>query len=171
MIFGLVATVTLSIAVTLGVPAALAAGECASAPYHQFDFFVGHWNVYNTKGDLVGSDVVDKVLNGCAIHEQYADASSKGGGVGVGLSGYQISAGRWYQDFMDDSGMVVTLWGRPNGSAAMVLDGEDYPKSGKRLDRGIWTVHGATVEELWLVSTDDGKTWKTLFHGYFRPRP
>jgi hypothetical protein len=69
---------------------------------------------------------------------------------------------------MGDDGLLVTLRGRPSGSAAMVLDGDDYVHGKRRLDRGVWTVRGNELEELWTGSTDGGKTWITIFDGFFR---
>jgi hypothetical protein len=149
---------------TLALPSA-ARAACTSEAYHQFDFFVGHWKVYDAKGKFVGTDLVEKRVNGCAIYEQYTDP---GGGVGIGLSGYQPAKGQWHQDFMSDDGLVVSLDGAKTKDAAMLMSGVDYPASGtRRLDRGLWLLHGDVVEELWTVSTDGGKTWKTQFRGFF----
>lgn len=148
----------------IAVPAA-ARAACTSAPYHQFDFFVGQWNVYDAKGHSVGSDLVEKRLNGCVVYERYTNPDRS---VGIGLSGYQAKLGTWHQDFMRDDGLVVLLDGTAGRLAAMVMSGQDFPADGsRRLDRGIWVVHGKVVEETWLVSTDGGKTWKTQFHGFF----
>ena len=73
---------------------------------------------------------------------------------------------------MADDAIVVSLTGTKGARAAMLMSGEDYPANGThRLDRGIWVVHGPVVEETWLISTDDGKTWKTQFHGFFHRKP
>jgi hypothetical protein len=153
-----------SMLISFAAPAA-ARAACTAAAYHQFDFFVGQWSVYDAKGHPVGSDDVEKRLNGCVIYERYTNPD---GSVGIGLSGYQAKLGTWHQDFMGDDGLVVALDGAKGAGAAMVMSGHDYPADGtRRLDRGIWTVHGAVVEETWLVSTDNGKTWKTQFHGFF----
>jgi hypothetical protein len=152
-------------AIATGVPAAARAAACTSAPYHQFDFFVGHWDVYDAAGKFQGTDLVEKRINGCAIYEQYTNPD---GSVGIGLSAYQAEPKTWHQDFMSQSGLVVSLDGRPSIRAAMVLSGEDYPADGsRRLDKGVWLVKSGVVEETWTVSTDGGKTWKTLFDGFF----
>jgi hypothetical protein len=147
------------------LPIAARAAGCSAPQYRQFDFFVGHWNVYDPHGDLVGTDVVETELRGCVVSERF---TGNDGGVGIGLSGYQYPTRTWYQDFMGDHGLLVTLRGRPSGSAAMVLNGDDYIHGKHRLDRGVWTVRGNEVEELWTGSTDGGKTWTTIFDGFFR---
>jgi hypothetical protein len=149
------------------LPIVAHAAGCLAPQYRQFDFFVGRWNVYDRRGNLVGTDVVEKRLKGCVVSERFTDAG-KGGGIGIGLSGYQPATQTWYQDFMGDDGLLVTLRGRPAGSAAMVLDGDDYTHGKHRLDRGAWTVRGNEVEELWTGSIDGGKTWSTIFDGFFR---
>jgi hypothetical protein len=146
-------------------PIAARAAGCPASQYRQFDFFVGHWNVYDGQGKLVGTDVVKTELKGCVISERF---TGNDGGIGIGLSGYQPATRTWYQDFMGDDGLLVTLRGRPSGSAAMVLNGDDYRHGKHRLDRGVWTVRRNEVEELWTGSTDGGKTWTTIFDGFFR---
>ncbi|HTU80550.1 MAG TPA: hypothetical protein VMF61_00380 [Candidatus Acidoferrales bacterium] len=143
------------------------APACDGPAYRQFDFWIGRWNVYDRAGRLVGTDDVRKILDGCVVIERYTNAPSEGSSAGLGLSGYQARTGLWYQDFMDDRGLVVRLWGRPRAGAAMEMRGEDDPAAGHRLDRGVWTVRAGIVEELWTVSTDGGKTWHAIFDGYF----
>ena len=139
---------------------------CSAAAYRQFDFFVGKWRVTDAKGKFLGYDYVSKRLGGCVVYEEYHDGNDPG--VGIGISGYGLRPGQWHQDFMDDSGFVLALDGSlQNGK--MVLQGRDYPGGDPRLNRGIWTKHGDVVEELWIQSSNGGRTWKTHFHGWFHP--
>jgi hypothetical protein len=144
-----------------------AAAACQAAVYHQFDFFVGDWNVTSTSGAKIGSDVVSKAYGGCVIVEKWHDAGDPGGGVG--LTGYQSGRHMWHQDFMDDTGFVLAIDGGMVGQQ-MIMTGVDYPKAGtKRLHRVVWTVRAdKSVEELWKTSADGGATWQVHFDGIFR---
>jgi hypothetical protein len=61
-------------------PSGALASSCTSPRYHEFDFFVGRWNVYDGKGRLIGRDVVEKRLKGCVVTERFTDAD---GSVGM----------------------------------------------------------------------------------------
>lgn len=151
----------------IAVNAAPAAPAPCSAPrYHQFDFFLGRWSVTNAAGKLIGLDTVDTQLRGCMIVERYADVGDDGRGYGI--MGFRSGTGTWHQTFIDDGGMVLTLDGRIV-SGAMVMEGVDYRSTGgKRLHRVSFIPKpGGRVEELWRASVDDGRTWKTVFHGFF----
>lgn len=138
---------------------------CDAPIYHQFDFWIGTWRVTDAHGKLLGYDSVSKRLDGCVIYEEYHDAGDPS--VGIGMS-YDRGRARWHQDFMDDAGFVLTLDGAlQNG--AMILEGTDYINGRPRLNRGTWSRHGDVVEELWQISTDGGKSWKTHFDGWFHP--
>jgi hypothetical protein len=74
-------------------PIAARAAGCPAPQYRQFDFFVGHWNVYDRHGNLGGTDVVEPELKDCVISEHF---TGNDGGVGIGLSGYQPATRTWY---------------------------------------------------------------------------
>jgi hypothetical protein len=88
------------------LPIAAQAAGCPAPQYRQFDFFVGHWNVYDSRGGLVGTDVVEPELKDCVISKRF---TGNDGGLGIGLSRYQPATRTWYQDFMGDDGLSVTL--------------------------------------------------------------
>ncbi|MGA7092429.1 MAG: hypothetical protein WBX23_00210 [Candidatus Cybelea sp.] len=154
------------IATLLAVLPARSFAACGAPVYHQFDFWVGTWRVTDARGKLLGRDIVSKRLSGCIVYEEYHDADVPS--VGIGMTGYERGRARWHQDFMDDNGFVLALDGRLQGGA-MVLEGTDFAGGKVRLNRGIWSRHGGLVEELWQISTDGGKTWRTRFDGWFHP--
>ncbi|AQA16960.1 hypothetical protein BST95_00710 [Halioglobus japonicus] len=57
----------------------------ASAAHRQFDFWVGHLEVKNAKGQLAGHNRIEKVQKDCALRESW---SSAGGGSGESLNYY-----------------------------------------------------------------------------------
>jgi hypothetical protein len=137
---------------------------CTSPVYSQFDFWVGHWRVTDARGKLLGYDDVTKRLDGCVVYEEYRDAIHPS--LGIGMTGYEEGRGRWHQDFMDDGGFVLALDGSLQ-EGKMILNGTDYVNGKPRLNRGVWTRRGDEVEELWTISLDGGRTWKTRFDGWF----
>jgi hypothetical protein len=159
-------SLSIVIALVLGLVPLRSPAACDAPVYHQFDFWVGTWRVTDAHGTLLGRDIVSKRLGGCVIYEEYHDVNDPS--VGIGMTGYDRGRARWHQDFMDDAGFVLALDGAlQNG--AMILEGTDYVSGKPRLDRGTWSRHGEVVEELWEISADGGATWKTHFDGWFHP--
>ena len=66
-------------ALLVGLPAATAAQAappqgCDSAESHQFDFWVGHWAVFQAS-DLqrkIADSLIEKLYQGCAVRENWA---------------------------------------------------------------------------------------------------
>lgn len=48
---------------------------CSGLEYAPMDFWIGTWNVVNGRGELEGHNRIDKVLNGCAIIENWKEVS------------------------------------------------------------------------------------------------
>ncbi len=154
----------------LPAPAAQPSPHPCSAPkYHQFDYFLGRWTVTDPAGKVIGTDVVERQLRGCMLVERYSDAGDDG--QGYGIMGLRGGNGTWHQTFMDDGGTLLTFDGRIV-RGAMVMDGVDYRSTGaKRIHRVSFVPKpNGSVEQLWRASVDGGRTWKTVFHGFFTHR-
>lgn len=134
---------------------------CAGAEHHQFDFWIGDWDVFTPDGQLAGRNQVVPFANGCGIAEQWTGA---GGGTGRSLNTYDPADKKWHQYWIGADGTILQLAGSFTGNA-MTLEG-----SGNRIR---WTPNGdGTVRQVWDVSRDGGKTWRSAFDGkYVRSRP
>jgi hypothetical protein len=79
---------------------------CENDPdYHKLDFWVGIWDVYdNHDGTLNGRDVVEKVVGGCAIIENWKEAD--GSSEGKSLFYYQSAKKQWKQVWVTDAGPI-----------------------------------------------------------------
>src|SRR5689334_153494 len=89
---------------------ALATDHTASSPcrhdpaYGKLDFWVGRWNVYTTGGALDGSDVVEKIMEDCAIVEIWREAD--GSGKGESIFYYVAAKKLWKQVWITDAGQT-----------------------------------------------------------------
>src|SRR5438045_8647417 len=54
-------------------------GPCADTEHHQFDFWVGHWDVYNPRGKLVAHSLIEPVY-GCGIRDNWMPHDNQPGG-------------------------------------------------------------------------------------------
>jgi hypothetical protein len=145
---------------------------CADQPgFDALDFWVGDWTVYI--GELqVGTDRVEKILDGCAVAEHWTSAT---GGRGQSLFYYQRATGEWRQVW------VTTGATQPGGVkekrlAERLDDGSvrfvgEIPVAGggSYLDRTTLTpLEGGRVRQLIEISTDDGRTWQATFDAVYR---
>jgi len=139
--------------------------RCTPAEYRQFDFWLGAWDVFNPEGRQVGTNTIERTLDGCALHEQWESAAAH---RGFSYNIYDRSTGRWHQSWVDNGGLLLLLdGGLENG--AMVMRGTTRRGDGTEvLHRIAWTQLAAdTVRQLWETSADEGGTWTIAFDGTY----
>jgi hypothetical protein len=169
-----VAMLGMSAPVSAQAGAAATSGEkisqaCADPAYRQFDYWLGEWAVTDTAGTQVGTNHVIRVSDGCAILEQWKDAT---GNAGTSINMHDAAKGTWEQHWMGAGAGILHLVGKlENGT--MTLQGKRDTPQGVVLDRVRWVPEaGDKVRQLWAMSRDDGKTWAIVFNGlYARARP
>lgn len=166
------------LAVSVTSPAAVAAEEeadtCASTPgFQRLDFWLGHWDVY-VGARKVGINHIEKVLDGCAVTE---DWQGNGGGGGRSLFYYLPSTDTWKQVWI--TGQAT----KPGGVKEKTMV-EEFPEGGVRfqgeitlksgrtyLDRTTLTpLAGGRVQQVVEVSRDGGGTWKATFDAVYVPQ-
>ncbi len=141
---------------------------CAGAEHHQFDFWIGTWDVTLPDGKRAGANRIEPILNGCVLRESWDGA---GGGHGTSYNAYDGPRGLWHQTWVDDGGSVLVLEGKFAGGK-MVLEGRNSDPAGRPLRQRItWqeTAPGR-VRQHWETSKDDGATWTTAFDGRYVKR-
>jgi len=147
------------------------AKPCQSSEHRQFDFWVGHWDVFGPAGKKVGENRIELIADGCALLEQW---TGNGGVTGKSLNIYDVVDRRWHQTWVDNSGTLLILAGQlVDRSMVMSMSGPS-PTDAKAtvLQRITWTpASDGSVRQLWELSSDAGKTWTVLFDGrYVRAR-
>jgi hypothetical protein len=145
---------------------------CSSPEYHQFDFWLGEWDVFGPKGARVGTNRIERQFGGCVLQEHWVGA---GGGVGSSFNTFSRATGQWHQTWVDNQGTLLLLDGAFK-DGAMTLSGRVAEPNGKlTLHRIRWSVIGGDpnrVRQLWESSTDGGNTWTVAFDGtYVRKAP
>jgi hypothetical protein len=143
---------------------------------HDFDFWIGDWDVLGPAGKLAGRNTITPMFDGQSGGMLNEHWHGNGGVEGRSINGYDASRGCWHQTWMDSTGGVLLLEGGLR-DGAMVLEGwaaaADDDDLG-RVDRQriTWTRNddGAEVRQVWETSADDGKTWTVAFDGRYRRR-
>jgi hypothetical protein len=138
---------------------------CSGEKYHQFDFWIGDWNVISN-GQLAGTNSIHPILNGCALQEKWQGAS---GLAGTSFNVYDQANDQWHQTWIDGSGTLLELDGDlRNGEMVLQGDRPAADGNGKTSHRITWTPNtDGSVRQLW-EATQDGKTWTVLFDGLYQ---
>ncbi|MCF7689772.1 MAG: hypothetical protein K9M98_12265 [Cephaloticoccus sp.] len=134
------------------------------AEAHQFDFWIGEWNVTTPDGKTAGTNSIRPISGGFGLLENW---QGTGGGSGKSLNTYNRAKGQW-QQFWVGQGGVLELSGGLDVQGRMVLQGTSVTPRGTSLNRITWTPNkDGTVRQHWENSRDQGATWQTVFDGLY----
>ncbi|WED63902.1 hypothetical protein PXH66_16315 [Synoicihabitans lomoniglobus] len=138
------------------------------AEIHDFDFWLGSWEVVTPDGKLVGHNHIEAILGGRVLRENY---TTPGTYAGRSFNIYNAAAQRWEQYWVDVTGLALHLTGGLNPAGQMVLQGKRVTPAGTSIvDRITWTPQAdGTVRQFWETSSDGGETWAPAFDGRYRP--
>jgi len=137
--------------------------------YHQFDFWLGDWDVYDQADTIVGYNQVIRLQGGCVVQENWR---SKGAYTGTSYNFYDQATNAWNQVWIDNQGTHLFLEGQYS-SGQMIMqsvlklsdDGTSY------FDRITWfNNEDGTVRQLWEMIGLDGSVLNILFDGLYRKK-
>jgi hypothetical protein len=127
---------------------------------HDFDFWLGEWEVFDADGEHVGRNSIGAPYDTGALTEHWR---GDGGVGGHSLNSWDPERGCWHQTWIDSTGGILLLdGGMVDG--AMVLTGVTADAQ----QRITWTAEGDGVRQLWETSKDDGVTWSAAFDGRYK---
>jgi hypothetical protein len=143
---------------------------CDAPVYHALDFWVGAWNVTDADGSFAGTNVISRILGGCAVEEQWIDA---GGHQGRSLFYVDRDSGQWRQVWVTDQGPMKEKREQPGAVAgSMRFAGQVVTARGPALDRTTLTaLPDGTVRQRIEQSLDDGQRWQAWEGRYARMAP
>jgi len=138
------------------------ANPCETEKAHQFDFWVGEWNL--TWGeDQHGTNIVTKILGECVIREQF-NGSPSSPLIGLSVSSYNHQLGQWQQTWVDNSGGYLDFTGEFR-DGKMILSRQAERDGKVFLQRMVfYNIQENSLDWNWERSTDDGETWEVLWH-------
>jgi hypothetical protein len=137
---------------------------------HDFDFWLGQWNVTTPEGKPAGTSRIESVADGHGLLENWTGDPASGGGNGKSLNCYNSANGKWQQFWIGSGGGLLELaGGLVDGQ--MVLSGSHHVRGQALLERITWTPKAdGSVRQLWEQSPDGGKTWQAVFDGLYRKK-
>jgi hypothetical protein len=147
---------------------------CSSPEYHQFDFWVGDWQVFDAAThQLVGFDHVAKLAEGCIVQQNISMLTDlyRRPGVPYRMSGISVNrfdGERWLELWADNQWGAIALKGAPDAKAAMVLT--TIIPSRNRDMRLVWEQHvDGSVEIFQYVAVAGSGKWETVGDLIYRP--
>lgn len=141
---------------------------CEGAKYREFDFWVGQWDVYGGS-TFVGTNIVERELDGCIVEENWIDPS---GGRGRSINMYDVASGKWSQTWTGSGGafgaFVFLEGGLVDGT--MHVEGSRFTPAGFEIFNTInWTpLSGGRVRQFGELRQGTGPLQQT-FDIEYRP--
>lgn len=159
-----------AVAALAAVPAAgqappPAAKPCTAPEYRHFDFWLGDWDVASAANPgRTSRNRITRTNGGCTLLEQY---TTPGGYEGSSLNFYDASRKVWHQTWIDNQGGPLYIEGGLQGNAMVMQTTTDA----QNVQRITWTpLPDGRVRQHWESTEDGGKTWTTVFDGYYSKR-
>ena len=140
---------------------------CTAPEASQFDFWVGSWDLY-TADTITGTNTIYKVMDGCAMQENYE--SNKQQYSGKSWSMYNPQLKLWQQTWIDNQGAIIYLSGKFENGAMTLIDQSKKMSNGKeQVYRMVY--HNITKDSFdwdWESTTDNGATWVNSWHIHYK---
>ncbi len=140
----------------------------ADARRHDFDFWIGEWNV-TAAGQLAGTNSIQPILGHCTLLEQW---ESSAGTFGKSFNYYDPGKNHWRQIWIDDTGNVIEFTGEARDGGIFYTAETINPADGSvTLHKFQFTqLENGIVRQYWETSTDDGETWTAIWDGRYERR-
>ena len=141
--------------------------------FHELDFWVGAWDV-KVGARQVGTNRIEKALNGCAVLEHWTSAT---GGKGMSLFYFNPTTDVWKQVWVTERATGIgslkekTLVERFEDGGVRFQGEIPLPNGRSYLDRTTLTpLPEGQVRQLIEISRDGGATWEATFDAVYVPR-
>ena len=134
--------------------------------FRAFDFWIGHWEVSGAKGQVAGTNKIEKAEAGCLLIEHWTGNS---GGTGTSMNYFDPAKGKWVQVWVASAGYSILIEGGLEDGKMVLVGHLIGPKGTRTPFRGTWTpLPDGRVRQFFEQSTDEGATWAPWFDGYYK---
>ena len=161
-------------AATEATPPVPAAGACDTPQHHQFDFWLGDWQVFDAETNkLVAFDRVEKHSEGCIVQQNlsfvtdlYRRPAAKYRLSGMSVNRFDGEA--WLELWADNQWGAIALRGAPDANGSMVL--KTIIPSRNRDLKLVWEkAPGGSVRILQYVAPAGSGKWEKYGDLIYRP--
>lgn len=141
------------------------ARPCKYSPQaKQFDFWVGRWDV-QVNGQSVGTNVIERLEEGCLIMENWA---GNGGTSGKSMNFFNPVTNRWRQTYISNNQVIWEMSGEYK-DGAMHYEGEMLAAGSQPIMVRVklYSQSPDRVHHTQDNSTDGGKTWTNVWDSIY----
>lgn len=140
---------------------------CSGEKYAEFDFWVGNWNVYDTKDKLIGTNKLIKMQSNCVMQENWE--SKIGPSRGTSYNYYNKTDDSWNQVWVDNSGYSLVLKGNLVDGKMVLTSDLVTTEKGNYYNRITWSKkEDGSVTQVWEYINEDGKVLSEAFRGIYK---
>ena len=136
--------------------------------FHEFDFWLGEWYVYNKGDDTIRAEsIIQSVIDSFAIQENYQVLGNPY--QGKSFNKYNPQKDQWEQFWVDNSGLSLFITGGLDEKGRMVMGNETIDSVGHKTWNEIsWELlPDNSVNQIWKTKVEGG-AWRILFDGIYR---
>ena len=140
--------------------------SCDSPQHHQFDFWLGEWDV-QVAGRVVARSRIERLEGGCIIQENWMPF---GAPEGKSWNFLNTTSGLWEQVWVTAQGGVLHVSGEWK-DGAIGEQGFSESAGGRVRHRHSFTpTESGRVRQYCEESSDEGRTWQVVFDGLYLRR-
>ena len=146
---------------------------CSSHEYRQFDFWLGEWEAFDTKGQKAGDSKISLILDSCIILEEWTSATANRGirYAGKSFNTYNAATKQWQQTWVDNAGgSNEYLLGKFDNNA-IIYKSSPFPFSKDTIAIRKMTFTNLSPVKLRQdgeISKDNGLSWTTEYDLEYR---
>ncbi len=169
LVFGVLGALRAQTTSASATPAAPPVAPVPPPEAHQFDFWLGDWEVFGPKGRMIAHSKIESVSGGFALLENWNVAPALGGSSGKSLNSYNPVTKQWQQYWVGSGGLTTEYKGGLVDGKMVLVAEQTRLNAPTTHTRATWTPNAdGSVTQQFESSSDGGKTWQPGFVGLYK---
>lgn len=142
--------------------------NCCTLNHQQFDFWVGNWEVFNSEGEKIGENLIEKLENNCIVSENW---KGEKGGTGKSFNYYHPKDQTWNQLWISNTGTILKLKGKAQPDQMLLKSELIKGEKINYYNQITWTKNAdGSVTQLWEIYDTEGNFLSEAFKGIYRKK-
>jgi hypothetical protein len=139
---------------------------CCTDNHKAFDFWVGDWMVFDTSGNKIGENKIEKIEGNCILNEHWVGGK---GSTGSSYNYFDATDSTWNQLWVDSRGSNLILKGKADTNK-MILKSkfQKGPDGTMYCNRITWTLNSDnSVTQRWDIVNEKDELLSVAFIGIY----
>jgi hypothetical protein len=139
--------------------------NCCTVKHKQFNFWLGDWEVFNSKGVKVGENRILSMQDSCVVQENWISL----GQTGTSYNFYNKQDDTWNQTYIDNVGTVLVSKGAFVNNKMILESGRIMKGNSCYFNRITWAIDSDhNVTQKWDIVDDKGYVLQVVFDGVYK---